>query len=104
MKRSEEHPEYSLSSIRPIPGPDLFRLSRQITPNIAYYLPRNTKLTEISELLTEEHSGEAGSGGKGKQKSRPERVEIEEEWMGTKLKALTCYFGGLAAGQEHMYE
>ncbi|THH28369.1 hypothetical protein EUX98_g5812 [Antrodiella citrinella] len=41
---------------------------------------------------------------KGKEKEAPERVEIEEEWMGTKLKALTCYFGGLAGGQEHLFE
>jgi trimethylguanosine synthase len=27
-------------------------------------------------------------------------VEVEEEWMGNKLKALTCYFGGLVTGQE----
>jgi hypothetical protein len=32
-----------------------------------------------------------------------ERVEVEEEWMSTKLKALTCYFGGLAEGQVHMF-
>ena len=32
-----------------------------------------------------------------------EQVEVEEEWMGTKLKALTCYFGGLAQGQEHLF-
>ena len=32
-----------------------------------------------------------------------EHVEIEEEWMGNKLKALTCYFGGLATGQEDMF-
>jgi hypothetical protein len=33
----------------------------------------------------------------------PEYVEVEEEWMGSKLKALTCYFGGLADGQGHLY-
>lgn len=33
-----------------------------------------------------------------------ERIEVEEEWMGSKLKALTVYFGGLAAGQEHMFD
>jgi hypothetical protein len=32
-----------------------------------------------------------------------EMVEVEEEWMGNKLKALTCYFGGLAKGQEHLW-
>jgi trimethylguanosine synthase len=30
-------------------------------------------------------------------------IEVEEEWMGSKLKALTCYFGGLVAGQEHVF-
>lgn len=26
-----------------------------------------------------------------------EMVEVEEEWMGRKMKAITCYFGGLVA-------
>ena len=33
-----------------------------------------------------------------------EMVEVEEEWMGSKLKALTCYFGGLTAGQEALFD
>jgi len=33
----------------------------------------------------------------------PEVVEVEEEWMGSKLKALTCYFGGLVSGQDHLF-
>ncbi|KAH7891019.1 Tgs1 protein [Phlebopus sp. FC_14] len=88
----EQHPEYSLSSIKPIHGAELFRLTRQITKNVAYFLPRNTSLGEISTLLTE-----SGSDG------TEEMVEVEEQWMGTKLKALTCYFGGLADGQEHLF-
>jgi len=84
------HPEYSLASIRPIHGAKLFELSRQITCNIAYFLPRNTSLEEVSELLDNRDSNK-------------EIIEIEEEWMGTKLKALTCYFGGLAGGQEHLF-
>jgi len=32
-----------------------------------------------------------------------EEVEVEEEYMGGKLKAVTCYFGGLVAGQEHLF-
>ena len=100
---NERHPEFSLGSVRPIHGADLFRLTRQITPNIAYFLPRNTSLEEISALVNdhEEHNSAAGDG-KGKQKvpqNGREAVEVEEEWMGSKLKALTCYFGGLAAGQ-----
>jgi trimethylguanosine synthase len=32
-----------------------------------------------------------------------EKVEVEEEWTGSKLKALTCYYGGLAEGQGHLF-
>lgn len=95
-----EHPSYSLSSIQPIHGAELFDLTRKITKNIAYYLPRNTRLEEISELLLQEKSRAPGVGSSP---SVDEKVEIEEEWMGNKLKALTCYFGGLAAGQEGMF-
>ncbi|TEB39893.1 S-adenosyl-L-methionine-dependent methyltransferase [Coprinellus micaceus] len=80
-----EHPPYHLSSIQPIHGADLFKRSRVVTPNIAYFLPRNTVLSEIAEL--------AGN----------EKVEVEEEWTGSKLKALTCYYGGLAEGQGHLF-
>ncbi|KAG6852997.1 hypothetical protein C0991_007679 [Blastosporella zonata] len=91
----EEHPSYSLQSIQPIHGSELFELSRHITPNIAYYLPRNTRLEEIGALL-ELPSEKARF-------DELEHVEVEEEWMGSKLKALTCYFGGLVAGQEDMF-
>jgi trimethylguanosine synthase len=82
------HPEYSLSSVQPLHGAELFALTRQLTPNVAYFLPRNTRLSEIAGLL----------GG-----CPEEHVEVEEEWMGSKLKALTCYFGGLVAGQEALF-
>jgi trimethylguanosine synthase len=118
-----QHPEYALASVRPLGGVALFALARAITPNVAYFLPRNTRLGEIAGLLDvapETRDGpvgkaqaEGGSGGgpevdgireDGGKDGRTEIVEIEEEWMGTKLKALTCYFGGLAAGQEGMFE
>jgi trimethylguanosine synthase len=82
------HPPYSLASIHPIHGAELFHLSRKITKNIAYYLPRNTRMEEVSELLQEQPA---------------EMVEVEEAWTGSKLKAITCYFGGLASGQEVMF-
>ena len=104
----DSHPSYSLSSIHPIHGADLFRLSRLITRNIAYYLPRNTILEEISDLLeTESKSLSALEGSEptnGNLTKEPEMVEVEEEWMGTKLKALTCYFGGLAVGQDNLFD
>ncbi|KAF9485512.1 S-adenosyl-L-methionine-dependent methyltransferase [Pholiota conissans] len=101
---SLEYPSYSLFSIQPIHGTQLFDLTRKITKNIAYYLPRNTRLDEIGVLLSEEGARTAGSP----QNPQPpsvidEKVEVEEEWMGNKLKALTCYFGGLVSGQEAMF-
>ena len=101
----DDHPEYSLSDIRPIHGEELFKLTRKITSNIAYFLPRNTDLNEISALASPAFIESKGKG-KGKKKivEGQEMVEVEEEWMGSKLKALTCYFGGLVAGQEHLFD
>ncbi|OSD05396.1 S-adenosyl-L-methionine-dependent methyltransferase [Trametes coccinea BRFM310] len=85
----DTHAEFGLSSIRPIHGHDLFKVARNITRNVAYFLPRNTNLDEISQLIADDPA---------------EKVEVEEEWMGSKLKALTCYFGGLASGQEATFD
>ena len=117
FESEEPDPTYSLASIRPIHGGDLFRISRKITRNIAYYLPRNTRLEEISGLLMESDLSRETAGvlrregveNKGVPKKleedgEVEMVEVEEEWMGSKLKALTCYFGGLAAGQEALFD
>ncbi|KAF9038502.1 Tgs1 protein [Panaeolus papilionaceus] len=87
-----EYPSYSLASVQPIHGAELFDLTRQITKNIAYYLPRNTNLEEIKSSTRSKGVDEG-----------VENVEVEEEWMGNKLKALTCYFGGLVQGQEEMF-
>lgn len=125
-----QHPEFTLDCIRPIHGRDLFELSRKITKNVAYYLPRNSNLEQIAELLDvgvdDTELGMSGAdgikaGGHGLEKQgtkrkrrhsdvgdegdkRVERVEVEEEWMGNKLKAITAYFGGLARGQEDLFE
>lgn len=84
-----------MSAVEPIPGDELFRLAHGITPNIAYYLPKNTDLTELGDLAerlpTPEQNGSVG------QSRDKEWVEIEEEWVGEKLKAVTAYFGGLVA-------
>ena len=96
---SPGHPSYSLSSILPIHGAQLFGLTRRITRNIAFYLPRNTRLDEISALLSEENTQQQQHQN-GELTVATEQVEVEEEWMSTKLKALTCYFGGLVTGQD----
>ncbi|KAH9163306.1 S-adenosyl-L-methionine-dependent methyltransferase [Lactarius sanguifluus] len=88
--------EYHLARTEPEPASELFRLARLLTPNVAFYVPRNTVLTDIAALLPPPGGGEVDSDGS-------EQVEVEEEWMGNKLKALTCYFGGLAQGQERLF-
>jgi trimethylguanosine synthase len=111
--------EYTLASIQPIHGAELFRLSRRITQNIAYYLPRNLALEEVAGLVdvstnttmpsttpstTEGKRNDGGPCLKAKPDGNmQEMVEVEEEWMGTKLKALTCYFGGLVNGQGEQF-
>ncbi|CAN0267436.1 unnamed protein product [Lampetra planeri] len=50
----------------------------QITPNIAFFLPRNADVDQLTSL--------AGSGGK---------VEIEQNFLNIKLKTITAYFGEL---------
>ncbi|WWC65767.1 uncharacterized protein I303_108389 [Kwoniella dejecticola CBS 10117] len=95
---------YPLSSILPIHGAELFDLTTTLTPNIAYYLPRNTDLKELSTLartLESEVGVEVGGeDANGNREGRTrEWVEIEEEWVGEKLKAITAYFGGLVADE-----
>ncbi|GAA6058320.1 hypothetical protein JCM3770_003614 [Rhodotorula araucariae] len=80
---------YPLSALAPLPGADLFALARRCTQNVALFLPRNVDLLELATL--------PGLGP-------DEKVEIEEEWMGWKCKAVTAYFGELAVGNGYVDE
>lgn len=76
----EEAPDvYPLAALAPLHGKQLFGLARAITKDVAYYLPKNADLDECSALADE-----------------GETVEVEEEWMGGKLKAITLLYGSLA--------
>lgn len=81
--------KYPLKAVEPIPGDELFRLTARITPNIAYFLPRNVDVDEVGAL-----AASLGTPQDGREK---EWVEVEEEWVGDKLKAVTAYYGGLVA-------
>ncbi|XP_014737124.1 PREDICTED: trimethylguanosine synthase [Sturnus vulgaris] len=59
-------------------GFEIFRLSKKITNNIVYFLPRNADINQVASL--------AGPGGK---------VEIEQNFLNNKLKTITAYFGDL---------
>jgi trimethylguanosine synthase len=91
---------YHLSSIQPLPGDALWRLTRQITPNVAFYLPRNVCHAEVEALLDDPALVPPPPE---EAPDEPERIELEQAFMGPKLKACTAYAGGLAAGQEDLF-
>ncbi|EST10129.1 RNA cap guanine-N2 methyltransferase [Kalmanozyma brasiliensis GHG001] len=80
--------EYDLSSVQPIHGADLFHQVHKAfnTSNIAYYLPRNTSLQQLSDLTTSLDPPQP-----------PVRIEYQYVNHGTKLSSLTAYYGALAA-------
>lgn len=65
-------------SLLPLPGSELMAYTRQITPNIAIYLPRNTNTFQLAKL--------AGPGNS---------VEIEQGFLDRKLIAITAFYGNL---------
>lgn len=96
---------YPLSALAPLHGAKLFALARAITPNVAYYLPRNVDMEEIAALpvqypstYTAASSTTTSGTALVSTTKKEERVEVEEAWMGGKLKAVTCYYGELATG------
>jgi trimethylguanosine synthase len=74
---------FPLSAVSPVAGDELFHLASVLSPNIAYYLPRNVDIDALSGLASRFDEG------------MREWVEIEEELVGDKVKAITAYFGGL---------
>ncbi|KJH42672.1 RNA cap guanine-N2 methyltransferase [Dictyocaulus viviparus] len=60
-------------------GFDIFTAARKMSPNIAYFLPRNTAVKQLISL--------SGPGG---------RCEIEQSCLNKKIKTLTAYYGNLA--------
>ncbi|KAI1243389.1 hypothetical protein IHE44_0000993 [Lamprotornis superbus] len=59
-------------------------LSKKITNNIVYFLPRNADINQVASL--------AGPGGK---------VEIEQNFLNNKLKTITAYFGSHVNSSEY---
>ncbi|VDL78804.1 unnamed protein product [Nippostrongylus brasiliensis] len=70
--------DFDLDDLTPN-GFDIFTAAQRMSPNIAYFLPRNTKVKQLISL-----SGEGG------------RCEIEQSCLNKKIKTLTVYYGNLA--------
>jgi hypothetical protein len=93
-----EMPPYPLSALAPVSGQKLFALTSRISPNIAFYLPKNTDTNELAALAPDIVDEEGKVVGK-------EWVEVEEEYVGQErgwnsLKAITAYYGGIIATEE----
>lgn len=69
---------FNIKTMMNLDGFDIFRLSKTISDNIVYFLPRNADMEQIASL--------AGPGGK---------VEVEQNFLNNKLKTITAYFGNL---------
>lgn len=88
---SSSSSHYPLSALAPRSGRELFRLASLLSPNIAYFLPRNVDVQEVADLapiLPPEEQDPIVVASQGGQPIR-EWVEIEEEWvdMGKARKA-----------------
>ena len=69
---------FNLKTMIPMDGYKVFAVSRAITANIAYFVPRNADIEQLTSL--------ADVDGK---------VEIEQNLLNRKVKTMTAYFGQL---------
>ncbi|KAG2304041.1 hypothetical protein Bca52824_032692 [Brassica carinata] len=69
---------YTMNMLQPIDGYKLFQIAQSITPNIIMFLPKNVDLAQVEELAW--------------LSSPPLTLEIKENFVGGKLKAITAYF------------
>ena len=69
---------FDLQTMIPMDGFKVFELSRTITENIAYFVPKNANIEQLTSL--------ADVGGK---------VEIEQNLLNKRVKTITAYFGEL---------
>ncbi|KAJ3130810.1 Trimethylguanosine synthase [Irineochytrium annulatum] len=63
-----------------IDGAEIFATARRITPNVIYYMPRNSSLTQLANLA-----------------GKDERCEIEKVHLNDREKVLVAYYGDLAS-------
>jgi len=79
---------YKLAQLEPIDGLELFKRACTISQRIIFYLPRHLDLHDLARLAELLPSP-----------SDPQHfpIEVEENWMNQKCKALTVYFGPLVS-------
>ena len=108
-------------------GVELLEMCRAVTPNVAYYLPRNVAPRQLGDMLLGGGGGGGGSGdgaggaggagggdgggsgggsggggggdGGGGRAAGRERCEMEELVLNRKVKAVCAYYGALLVGE-----
>lgn len=70
----------NMGSSSSMDGYRVFDIAKSVTPNIAFFVPKNTDLHQLKELS-------AGVGGK---------VFVEKNVMNHKTKVMTAYYGQFA--------
>jgi hypothetical protein len=74
----------------------LLEFVRKITKNIVFYIPRNTDVQEILRLLPTSNESTTTAITAESSTVDDERMEIEQNFLNKKLKAITLYFGCFA--------
>ncbi|XP_023644949.1 trimethylguanosine synthase [Capsella rubella] len=69
---------YKMDMLQPIDGYTLFKIALSIAPNIIMFLPRNVDVAQVEELAW--------------LSSPPLTLEIEENFVASRMKAITAYF------------
>ncbi|XP_010460855.1 PREDICTED: trimethylguanosine synthase-like isoform X1 [Camelina sativa] len=69
---------YKMDMLQPRDGYTLFKIALSIAPNIIMFLPRNVDVAQVEELAW--------------LSSPPLTLEIEENFVGGRMKAITAYF------------
>lgn len=91
---------YSLTSIQPVDGATLFSRVCQAfhTTNIAYYLPRNTSLQQLSHLALQLDRPCKLASSTTQNVNHNNNLKVEYQYVdhGRKLSSLTAYYGALA--------
>ncbi|XP_022089690.1 trimethylguanosine synthase-like isoform X1 [Acanthaster planci] len=72
---------YDITTMMPLDAFKLFEKTKQISENIAFFVPRNANVDQLASL--------AGPGG---------RMEIEQNFLNKKIKTVTAYYGELVDG------
>lgn len=63
-------------------GEELFKLARSISPNLILFLPRQTDIYTVAEMVKNEKDAV----------KKDESLVVEQHWLRNKLKAISIYF------------